>query len=132
MTRGSRWASAQRTPLVTPRIFLTRIDVALSTKSHSSDCPHWRLLGCVKVNGPIIFFHLTNDWSSAITLNAIDYMIRGCARVRTGLYRACLTHTCACVIVYSLGTKCECLMRCFFLSSAEGTRLPSTDSPSPV
>lgn len=64
---------------------LTRIDVALSPKSHSSYCPHRRLLGCVKVNGPIIFFHLTNDWSSAITLNAIDYMTRGCARVRTGL-----------------------------------------------
>ncbi|CAM4734186.1 unnamed protein product [Leuciscus chuanchicus] len=76
---------------------LTRIDVALSTKSHSSDCPHWLLLGCVKVNGPIIFFHLTNDWSSEITLNAIDY--EGvCARS----------------------------------DSAEGTRLPSTDSPSPV
>lgn len=51
---------------------LTRIDVALNPKSHSSGCPHRRLLACVKVNGPIIFFHLSNDWSSAITLNAMD------------------------------------------------------------
>lgn len=42
-------------------------------------------------SAPIIFCHLTNDWSSVITLNDIDYIMMGSAHVEwygNGLFDA--------------------------------------------